>query len=226
MLRFLRRRMAYKGDRPMPIRFRCPCGQKLKSPNVNTGKRAQCPKCRTWLRIPESYTYDAVARPADEGEEKASAPLSQGTAEHAPARAEAASGGHKAVVVAADGDPAELEALSVMLREHGYHVHGTNDGDQAVALIREHGPDAAVLDIHLQNLAGFQVVKQISDPANAANKNVWTMPVIMTSPKVRGRDKQYALSLGVKGFFGKPLTPARLCHRLEREIGKYRARAT
>ena len=127
-------------------------------------------------------------------------------------------------VVIADSVAADLARLSEMLRDHGYEVLETNDGEKAVALIREANPDAAVLDVQLDNLGGFQVVRQIHDPAHVQNKYVWTVPVLMTAAKVRGRDKQYAMSLGVDGYFPKPLTPAQLCHRLEREITKYRSR--
>jgi len=125
-------------------------------------------------------------------------------------------------VVVADGAADDLKSLSDMLRNHGYEVIETTDGEKAIELIRKESPDATVLDIQLENLAGFQVIKQIRDVANQLNKDVWKIPVLMTTAKIRGRDKQYAVSVGVQAYFAKPLSPAQVCSRLEKEIAKYR----
>lgn len=203
----------------MSIRFRCPCGQKLKTADKTLGKRAKCSKCDRWLRVPESDTYDAIA---DEVQIKEAA-KTEAAKEKAPASEEKAPEDAKGHVVAADGNKAHLESVCGVLRDHGYYVSETMDGTQAVELIRKHAPDIAVLDVQLDNLGGFQVVKQIRDVANQLNKDVWKMPVVMTAGKVRGRDKQYAMSIGVQGYFNKPVNPAKLCSRVEKEIGKYRA---
>ena len=208
----------------MPIRFKCLCGQKLKSPDESIGKRAKCPKCDLWFHVPESQTYNTIAsqiRPKHKsGREEAPVAAVPDPAE------EGVGSGRKGKVrvVIADSVAADLAMLAEMLNYRGYEVLETNDGEKAVELVRKADPDAVVLDVHLENLGGFQVVRQIHDPANVQNKNVWTVPVLMTAAKVRGRDKQYAMSLGVDGYFPKPLTPAQLCHQLEREITKYRSR--
>jgi len=204
----------------MPIRFQCPCGQKLKSPDDTVRKRAKCPACGRQLRVPDSPTYDTVAEelPPKKKKKKAAGALF-------PAEHEEQSGGKdKARVVVADSEPQDLEKIIRILHEHGYDVLETDDGEKAIDLIRQAQPDAVVLDVSLDNLSGFRVVQQIHDPANVRNDGVWSVPVLMTASKVRGRDKQYAMSLGVRGYFSKPVAPAQLCHRLESEIAKYRAR--
>ena len=125
-------------------------------------------------------------------------------------------------MVVAESDEKDLNKLSAILHNHGYEVFKASDGEQAIALIRETNPDAVVLAINLDNLSGFQVVQQIHDPGNVHNKDIWTVPVLMTAAKVRGRDKQYSISLGVRGYFPKPVQPAQLCSRLEKEVAKYR----
>ena len=213
----------------MAIRFQCVCGRRFKTPDDATGKKAKCPKCNRWLRIPDSNTYDTNA-------EETSAPSKKDTARPAvsPVGSRASgtspSGGeagpavapNKGRVVIADENEADLKTLSLLLSEHGYDVLETANGNTAVDLVRESDPVAVVLDVHLDGLSGFQVVKQIHDPASESNLHVWSVPVLMTTDKVRGRDKQYAISLGVAGYFEKPIVPSKFCHRLEREAVGYR----
>ena len=191
----------------MPLRFRCECGQKLKCPDEALDKRAKCPKCGLWLHVPNSSSYDTVADPS-----------------HAKGEEEHPSDVDKLRVVVADSQDSARGYLAVMLREHGYLVFEANDGAKAIELIRDKKPHAAILDVRLDSMSGFQVVEQIHNPANPRNEDVWSIPVIMTTDKLRGRDKQYSMSLGAKAFFVKPLTPADICHRLEKEASGYAGR--
>lgn len=208
----------------MPLRFSCPCGHKFKTRGEVVGKRARCPQCGRLIRIPESGTYDTVAEEASPGPGKATAPVPVGLPAEPQGRTEQASGGEGwARVVVADSVAEARAATSTILRDHGYVVIEVADGAQAIELIRKERPSAVVLDVRLDNLSGFQVLQQLRNPANPRNKDIWNLPVVMTTRDIRGRDKQYALSLGVKGFYAKPVQPAILCERLEKDITRQRA---
>ena len=198
----------------MALKFCCECGQKLKTGDDLVKKRAKCPKCGKWLRVPQSDSYDTVAKPAEARKRKKS---KKASAETPP---ESQPDSSKARIVIADSMEEDLQNLETLLRQHGYEVITANDGPEAVELIRSERPDAIILDVKLDILSGFQVVEHIRNPTNPKNDAVWTTPVLMTTERSRGRDKQYAMSLGVKGFFGKPIAPAQLCFRLEKEISR------
>jgi CheY-like chemotaxis protein len=174
----------------MVLRFQCPCGQKLKTADEVFDKKAKCPKCDNWLRVPQSDTYDTVG-------------------EVVPG---------KPRVVVADSSPEDLDTLTKMLKQHGYKVIKATNGPEAVDMIRAEKPDAAILDMRLDILSGFQVVDHIHNPSNPKNDKIWRTPVLMTADTLRGRDKQYSMSKGVKAFFTKPITPAQICSRLDKEI--------
>ena len=209
----------------MPLRFRCVCGQKLKAPEALVGKRAKCSSCGRRLRVPQSTTYFTVAeeatrssRPADETETGISAePLPERPLPAAPAGQP-----QKPRIVVADASDEDRRHTVELLRAHGYEVIEAADGGQALDMIRAVRPDAAILDVKLDVFGGFQLIQKIRDPLNPINKEIWTLPIIMTVDKVRGRDKQYAISLGVQGFLVKPVTVPELCPRLEKAIRKYR----
>jgi len=65
------------------------------------------------------------------------------------------------------------------------------------------------------------VVQALKDPINPQNTNCWQTPFILTTRRIRGRDKQYAISLGVGAYLQKPLTPAELCSRIERLLASH-----
>lgn len=132
-----------------------------------------------------------------------------------------ASGADKGSVLVADSNASALAATRKMLEDHSYEVFTASDGNEAIAGIRQHNPSLAVLDLKLDKVGGFQVIKQITDQFNPLNKDVWQTPFVMTCNKVTGRDRQYAISLGVKYYLQKPLKPNILCASVEKMLGRY-----
>ena len=110
-----------------------------------------------------------------------------------------------------------------ILQDHNYVVLEAADGPKALELIRAERPAAALLNVKLDIMSGFQVVQQLRSPSNALNKEVWNMPVLMTTERLHGRDKQYSMSIGAHGYFVKPLQPAQICPKLERIAAKYQS---
>jgi len=65
----------------------------------------------------------------------------------------------RAIVIDDNDDAREL--MSALLRNRGHDVLTAGDGEQAVALIREHRPDVALVDLGLPRLDGFGVVETL-----------------------------------------------------------------
>jgi len=202
----------------MATQFRCPCGQKLKTRDEFEGKRARCPKCSAWLRVPKSSTYDTVAELASTGAglpkpEPAPAP-DVGAPQPFLIAPEAEP--PKGRVLVADSSKMDREETVEVLRSHHYIVLEATDGAQALEMIRKERPDVAVLNVKLEGMSGFQVLQQMRHMTNVLNKDVWKMPVLMTTERLHGRDKQYAISLGMDGFFVKPVPVAEFVAKLEK----------
>ena len=83
---------------------------------------------------------------------------------------------------------------------------------------RARKPAAMILDVRLDNIGGFQLVQQMRNTINQANKDLWEVPVMMTTSRMRGRDKQYAISIGVNYYEEKPLTQARVSEWINRAL--------
>jgi len=72
------------------------------------------------------------------------------------------------VVIAEDEAIIRLD-LKEILEEEGYNVVGeTGRGDEAVELVREHGPDLAILDIKMPGLDGLSAAREIASERRAA----------------------------------------------------------
>jgi len=77
------------------------------------------------------------------------------------------------VIVVADDEEDILELVALGLERVGYVVHRAADGEQALALIREHTPDLAILDVAMPKLDGFELTRRLrNDPETNETKIV------------------------------------------------------
>ena len=178
------------------------------------------PAPRPQSRRIELPSAPEAAPPTAAREPRRAAPVStEDLVRSALQESQAQAGDSKGRIVVADSVPADLETLKQMLEDKGFEVYAARDGEEAVALIREHKPALAILDLKTDKLSGFQVVQTITEQYNPLNRDVWQIPFFMTCSKVTGRDRQYAISLGVRQYFVKPLTPAMVCPKIEKHMG-------
>lgn len=124
-------------------------------------------------------------------------------------------------IVVADSIPGDLEKLRRALSDHGFDVRAAADGEEAIEAIREHKPHLAIVDLKTAKVGGFQVVRALTDQFNPLNADVWSTPFIMTCSKTTGRDKQYAVSIGVKHYIEKPVQITKLFDRIENILGRF-----
>ncbi len=121
-----------------------------------------------------------------------------------PTAADTLGGDRKAlrVVVAEDEAIIRLD-LAEMLAEVGYEVVGqASDGEQAVALVREHRPDVVIMDIKMPVLDGISAAEQIGKERIA--------PVIMLTAFSQKELVERARDAGVMAYIVKPFTQADL----------------
>ncbi len=153
------------------------------------------------------------ASPAQDGAAPAATPTPATVLTPTPAPAPAAS-------VASDGDlggavgtslrivVAEDEALirldlAEMLAELGYEVVGqASDGEQAVALVKQHRPDVVIMDVKMPVLDGISAAEEIGKERIA--------PVIMLTAFSQKELVERARDAGVMAYIVKPFTQADL----------------
>jgi response regulator NasT len=118
------------------------------------------------------------------------------------------------VVIAEDEAIIRLD-LKEILEEEGYNVVGeTGRGDEAVELVREHGPDLAILDIKMPGLDGLSAAREIASERRAA-------VLILTAFSQRNLIEE-ARDAGALAYLVKPFQRSELIPAIEVALGRFK----
>ncbi|HWR85326.1 MAG TPA: response regulator transcription factor [Rhodoglobus sp.] len=111
----------------------------------------------------------------------------------------------RAVVV--DDEDSLTDLLSMALRYEGWDVRTASDGQKALSVIREHGPDVVVLDIMLPDIDGLSVLSRL----RAGGDQV---PILFLTAKDAVDDRIAGLTVGGDDYVTKPFSLEELVARL------------
>ena len=112
-------------------------------------------------------------------------------------------------ILVVEDEPAQMELLAFNLEKQGYRVVRAQDGEEALLLVEEIGPDLVLLDWMLPTLSGFKVCKQIKRGKSSAG-----IPVIMLTARGEDRDKVRGLDAGADDYVVKPYSVNELLARV------------
>lgn len=117
-------------------------------------------------------------------------------------------------IVIADDETLIRMDIREMLEERGHEVVGEADnGVKAVALVREHKPDVAILDVKMPILDGIHAARQLQYDGDT--------PVLLLTAYSQADIIGRAKEAGVIGYLVKPVTPEQLFPALEVGIGQF-----
>ncbi len=100
-------------------------------------------------------------------------------------------------VLIAEDDRHTREGLTEILAAEGYETLPAADGEQALALFEEHGPEVACLDVMMPGASGYDVCREIRRSAPGVG-------ILFISAKGEEIDKVLGLELGADDFIVKP----------------------
>jgi DNA-binding response OmpR family regulator len=108
------------------------------------------------------------------------------------------------VVVVADDEADILELVAIGLERTGYVVHRAADGEQALALIYEHKPDVAILDVAMPKLNGFELTRRLrNDPSTE-------IKIVLLTARAQEADVEEGFAAGAHDYVTKPFSPLEL----------------
>jgi two-component system KDP operon response regulator KdpE len=99
-------------------------------------------------------------------------------------------------ILVVDDEPEALLYIMSNLQATGYEVVTAEDGAEALERVKQHAPDAIVLDLMMPGLDGFNVCRAI--------RAVSPVPILILSARDREFDKVRALDLGADDYLTKP----------------------
>ncbi|MGO9047357.1 MAG: response regulator [Xanthobacteraceae bacterium] len=114
----------------------------------------------------------------------------------------AAAADERATVLVVDDDPSVRSLLSRTLVKEGYRVVSACNGVEALALAREHRPQAITLDVLMPQMDGWGALKGLK-----ADAELRDIPVIMVTVL---NERGMAIPMGAADFVTKPVDRQRL----------------
>ena len=102
-----------------------------------------------------------------------------------------------------------VEILRMRLSSLGYEVVVAEDGEQALAMVRETLPDLVLLDIMMPKIDGLEVVRRLK-----ADTTLPFIPVILVTAKAGQKDVVAGLDAGGDDYLTKPIDHGALVARV------------
>ena len=154
------------------------------------------PQWRVLSRVLESYI---ASLPADQRELVHGLVRSAGKALSTPASPRRASQRPSKAVTLLNVDDHEpmLFARSAIFRAEGYNVIEAQSGRAALELARRHLPDVMLLDVHLPDINGLDICREIKADPETSSIKVVQLSASTKSP----RDQLYGLETGGADIF-------------------------
>jgi DNA-binding response OmpR family regulator len=105
-----------------------------------------------------------------------------------------------AQIVAVEDEPRNAALLEAILGRSGYRLQIAPDLAGARELLAETTPDLVLLDRHLPDGDGLDLIPEIRNSARLG-----AVPILLVSASVLPRDVQQAMDAGCDGFLPKPV---------------------
>jgi len=103
-------------------------------------------------------------------------------------------------VLIADDNAVSRELIREILEHDQYEVIEAGDGGEALAKVREHRPDLALLDIQMPVMDGNAVIREIR-----ADPRLSHLPVAALTAYAMQGDRERALAAGFNCYITKPI---------------------
>jgi DNA-binding response OmpR family regulator len=98
------------------------------------------------------------------------------------------------------------EVLAANLRREGYEVLEASEGEQALAVARNHAPDLIILDVMLPGLDGLSICRIL--------RAEMATPIILLTARTGEVDKIIGLESGADDYITKPFSTGELVARI------------
>jgi len=106
-------------------------------------------------------------------------------------------------ILVVDDDPASTALLARLLEQWGYaDVLVTNESSAAVGLCRRMQPDLVLLDLHMPEIDGMEVLRRLPEETRGV-----ALPVLMLTADGTREARRDALGAGARDYVVKPFDP-------------------
>jgi len=118
----------------------------------------------------------------------------------------------KTTILVVDDDGPILLLMRNILREFGFESLGASNGAEALEMAREHRPDLVLLDKHMPQMGGEEVIRRLRGEAG-----IGEVPILILSGEPV--EPQELARLGATAAILKPFDVTALIERIRATIG-------
>ena len=118
-------------------------------------------------------------------------------------------------ILVAEDNELSAQVLEQALVRHGHRVRLASNGREVLTLVEQGGFDLLLLDVHMPELDGFQVVRAVRERELTAGGH---LPIIALTARSRKEDRERCLAAGMDEFQTKPIRPADLLAAIDRVL--------
>lgn len=116
-------------------------------------------------------------------------------------------------ILVVDDDPDTLELVNLTLRTAGHQVIMVSGGEECLSLLRKENFDLVLLDIMMQDMSGFDVLRTLQG-------EIQTLPpFVFLTARNRLEDQEVGLRLGAQQYLVKPISRGKLLDVIDEVIG-------
>lgn len=99
-------------------------------------------------------------------------------------------------ILVVDDEPQITRVLRLSLQTHGYEVRVAADGEAALDVVNDWGPELVITDLSMPNLDGIELCRRLRERSG--------IPIIVLSARGEERSKVGALDAGADDYISKP----------------------
>lgn len=116
-------------------------------------------------------------------------------------------------ILVCDDDREIVEAIDIYLQQEGYQVLKAYDGEEALAILKDHEVHLLIMDVMMPRLDGIRATLKIREESS--------IPIIILSAKTEDADKILGLNIGADDYVEKPFNPLELVARVKSQLRRY-----
>lgn len=116
-------------------------------------------------------------------------------------------------ILVVDDDRDIRDVIEILLTAEGYHIVNANNGEDALAKLKEYPFSLIILDIMMPKLNGYQTCLKI--------RSITNIPILFLSAKSKESDKTLGFSSGGDDYLVKPFSYNELTARVKALLRRY-----
>jgi two-component system cell cycle response regulator DivK len=107
-------------------------------------------------------------------------------------------------ILIVEDNPTNMRLIRMVLRNKGYSVLETTDGEEALAVAMKERPDLIVMDIQLPKMDGLEVTRRLRQIPHFSQT-----PIIALTASAMEGDRERIIASGCDEYISKPVNTRR-----------------